>query len=253
MRSFSELSFPLLIGALVVFSGCRVVPIQLARVVQIESYTQTFEFDNVTQAENIISKLIGGRNFSIILGEYGSIADEIIAGKLRSEGSFVFIISLVPNNHDLFFAEGFGKFFLIYQNEISSGDQIEEILYSGDFRIIPEQRLLSDFIESGEVPVRFRQYPVRTYPLEPDEEADNKRAYLEGSDLCAIMKIDTSRGNRGVYTIDYSSTEHQVFIGSDDECGSDPNLFVGHITFSYPFPSDSKMIDLKNRRFIKKY
>ena len=234
--------------------GCKIVPIQTTRVVQIESYSQTFEFDSVAVAQRIIPQVIGEKNYESIFYQYSSIAEEIIAGKLRSEGSFLFSISLLPEDHDMFFTEGFGRFFLIYSNDnLESSEPVDEILYTGDFRILPEIREIGDLVDKGVVPVTFQQYPVRSYPVTDNMEEDEKRAYLQGSNLCAIMKMDTSRKGQGIYSVDYSYQEHKVYVSDGNECGSDPGLFLGHISFGYPDVNKHKLIDMRGMKYVRKY
>jgi hypothetical protein len=233
-------------------AGTRVIPIQVARIHQTESYVQTYSLRDLKatpatdvadeiQAQNrriddVFGRLLGTPNWQVIKDLYGLgvVRDELLAKKIITRGLIDFTIYLDPFDHQRFFIEGAGRYFLVRE-------KTGEILLSGDFSIPAKPHAISE-LDQGYLVFDVEQIVTRI---------PGQVTYLHGAPLKYKIYIDNSMRKTRVYAIDYSNrNRNEVYLPEDsDEPISDSNL-IGYMKMNAP-GSASKLIDLRGIEFIR--
>jgi hypothetical protein len=246
----------LLILGLITLVGCtitQVVPIQLGRVHQIETYKQTFSFLKESYSnshavdplrvqtrlmDQTFKKLLGDDNWQILKDSYGigNLRNEILDDKIYLRG--VTALSIYPdaNNADLFSIQGSGRFYLIR-------DRTDAILMTGDF-IIGEQLFSMSDLRQGYLLLRLDLYVSRV---------PNQLTFFRETPVVYKIFLDTSMEDHGVYSIDYGAT-HYAYLIDETDFSTGENAFAT-LKFESLNPktrNTSKLIDFRGIEFIRR-
>lgn len=228
-------------------TGCsltRVIPIQLVRVSQTESYLQTFSFLKPSQTANdskdgspttiqgqnqrmdeTFTKLLGPINWQNLKDLYGlgSLRNELIQNKIYLQGIMNVILYIDPVEHESFLLEGFGRYFLVRK-------KTSAILLSGDFHIPLKSHFL-DELDRGFVIIDVKLFVTRV----PEQIT-----YLNEVPLRYKIYIDNRMKNDKIYSIDYTQ-KHKTYL-EDDIIAEITLQDTGH---------GAKLIDLRGIGFLK--
>lgn len=208
-------------------TSCRLVPIQLTRVIQIESYEQTYDLKSVEKTANVLEKLMGEKNWEILINYLGSneYLQELQQSQIIVKGNLIMSITLDPNDHETFFAEGFGRYYVIRETT-------KELLFSADFRIIENKHTLNEFKAKGFIAIDVQQYMIRHFPTAGEKNYFHEKPFR--------INIFTTSSMEGVYSIDYEKP-HELLIDGQ---------VAGHLHFSKSL-SGKKLIDVRSRGYVK--
>ena len=217
----------LLFFTTLLLTSCRLVPIQIARVMQIESYEQTYDLENVEETAKLLEKLVGEKNWGILIDYLGSneYLQELQQRQIVVKGNLIMSITLNPSNHETFFAEGFGRYYVIRKTT-------KELLFSADFHILENQHTLNEFTTKGFIATDIQQYMIRHFPTAGEKNYFHEKPFR--------MNIAVTSSMDGVYSIDYEKPHELVIDGQ----------VAGHLHFSKSF-SGKKLIDLRSRGYVK--
>jgi hypothetical protein len=218
------------LAMLVLMQACipKLVPIQTARITQVEFYRQWYELKDDKQAKQVIEMLIGRKNWVILERRYayGDVTRDLIAQKIEVQGAFTFTISLVPTDLDSFYVEGIGRYFLVRKTT-------NEIILSSDFYIKNHRYALKD-LNVNRLPVKIKQYTIRHFA--PDSANYYHDALIEFN-----VHLKTISAEKAIYSIDYD-TKHEVLW--------DKNI-IGYLEFDESTPRSHKLIDLRGINLVK--
>jgi len=225
----------------------KIIPIQLSRVPQQESYEQSFvikvkneeslnknelEIKRDEKMDAIFTSMIGIENWQYLKNHYGihDIRDELIARQIKMHGMINFIAYLDPlDKHDPSLhvvLEGTGKYFAIRNST-------RAILMSGDFKILPQRfplKSLSDGCIALDVNLYTTRIPGETTYYHP---------ITMRYDLKMISKT------KDTYVIDYGNV-HKGYLQLK---GSKIYEHVADIKFIGGF-NHIKLFDLRGSEFI---
>lgn len=208
--------------------GCntKIVPIQMARVVQVARYTQNYKFENDEQARNILIKVVGPKNWKIIEDHYvfGDVVQDMMEGRFVIEGRIIFTLSLDPQNHDKFYIDGFGKYHLHRKTT-------NETILSADFDIVSAKAFsLSDVRDNGYLELEVTKNYTRYF-------APEQGNFYHQSPLRFRLFIKQIKEN--VYMVDYNR-KHDVFVAEE---------LLGELEFKPPYRH--MVIDLRSLQYLK--
>lgn len=244
----------LLLFVTILFYGCRIVPIQMVRVTQTESFKQTFDGLRMEQAERdvltrpanwdqnrkideVFNALLGTYNFQKIKDRYGlsAVRDELLAGSIVSEGMLNFTLYINPHDHSQFLIEGTGRYFIVRS---STG----EIMLSGDFKI-PLQIHQLDALQKGQVPVNISLYA---------SDIGGNSAHFHMAQLIYNVSVSKIEANKKTYAIKRNGFRHGVYLlkGFGEET-IDNAIHIGNMQFEDD-DSQSKIIDLRGLKMVRK-
>lgn len=253
---------PALLGVIALsmcLSSCsltKVVPIQLSRVSQTESYTQTFNFlssqgefsqdtsgtelenVNVTQyrqMDMVFTSLLGENNWQNLKDIYGfrDLRDELVSEKIKLKGVLAFNIYIDPTHQNTFVLEGTGRFFLIRE-------KTDAILLSGDYIILADHHLISE-LDNGHLIVRADLFVTRV----PGEVT-----YYNARPVKYQIFMDTSMAEDQVFSIDYERN-HKLFLS---EHGEEQHVLAGTPVANMKFQKHGhnvKLLDLRAMGFLE--
>ena len=207
--------------------GCRVVPIQVARVTQIETYEQTYNLENETQIAKVLEKLVGEKNWKILIDYLGSseYIQELKSQDIAVKGNFISSMTLDPQNHNMFLFEGFGRYYVVRKTT-------KEVLFSADFRILENTHSVDDFKSKGFVGVDIQQFMIRHFPT------DSEKNYFH--EIPFHMKVAVTSPQEGVYSVDYTKPHELIIDGKT----------IGHLHFPKKL-SNKKLIDMRGIGFLR--
>jgi len=231
----------------------RQVPIQMVRVSQTDSYTQTFVLGTSTSSsgeeltlekrqeldermDRIFITMIGAKNWQHLKNLYGvsAIRDELIDKKVHMEGLINFTAYLDPLDDKHVILEGSGRFFAVR-------DKTGEMLLSGDSHITPQRYMIDDF-KSGCIPLQTSIYTTRI----PGKPTFYKEAVIQYD-----LIIDTGDKDNNTYSVDYRR-EHKGYIDLDgDNSYSAEHEMFALLKLNGRY-SQAKLLDLSGIKFIKK-
>lgn len=255
------MSAPLLPARLLLVAflgGCSsvgLVPIQLARTTQLETYEQTFYFRALETAGDLsrtgdlephirvtreidatFGALVGQENWQLIKDKYGfaPLRDELIAHELRLRGILTSLLSVDAFDRDRFYFEGSGRFFLVRGPS-------REILLNGDFVVVPRTYAIASLAqEDAAVDVDIMLF-ISRIPGAITRFNDARVRYR--------IKVDSRRAASQVFSLAYDEA-HPVFLLERDPTGATSERLIGHLRFDAPV-GDRKLIDLRGRRFLR--
>lgn len=246
------------IAIIILITGCgdkgldflRQVPIQMARVTQTDSYSQTFIINSPAirekegaerdyaldeKMDNIFTHMIGAKNWQHLKDLYGisSLRNELIARRIHIDGMISFTIYLDPIDFDYIVLEGSGRYFAIR-------DETEAILMSGDFSI-PPQRYAIEALKTGCVPMDAKLYTTRI---------PGKTTYYKDKLIRYDLIIDTLNASKDAYSIDYSSTHlGYMDMNGDGEYDAENEVFaILKLNETY---QQAKLFDIQGLQFIR--
>ncbi len=223
-----------LVLTLFFLAGCRPVPIQTARVAQMDFYRQYYDFDHLQETNEvveIITSLVGSRNYNLLLRKVKlrNTLKAYLRDSLEVRGALMFSIYLMPTDLDSFFIDGIGRYALIYK-------ETNNILFSGDFYIKNNRFSVSD-LDKDTLTVQITQSLVRH--SHPDSIS-----YFESDSIYFKIKMLTLSKEKGIYVIDYRPmVEHPVVYRSHT---------IGYLKFDDLPANRYKLIDLRGRGLIKR-
>jgi len=207
----------------------RMVPIQTARITQMEFYRQWYTFKNADHAKSVFSRLLGKENWRV-LEEHKSqrpVVEDLLAQRLEVRGSLIFTISVVPTAQDSFFVEGTGRYFMVRQTT-------NEILLSGDYYIKNKRYAIRD-MNQGRILLDVKQYIIRYF-------APSEVNYYQDVPVSFVIQIDARLKEKSIYSIDYSpESKHYVVFEKE---------IIGYLEFDASTPRNDKLIDLRGRELI---
>lgn len=246
---------PALLALPWLLAGCgslQVIPIQMARVGQVELYEQTFDFGELPpkvaaqqkwqrerwlneRIDEALGRMVGTENWGVIKDVYGlaPMRAELVAGDLRIQGHLQTQIYLDPEDHDRFYFEGSGRFFLLRR-------RTREILLNGDFYIVPQRHRIAQ-LERGYVDIDVQQIITRI---------PGYRTHLQRSLVRYRIYIDNSRADDEVYSIDYDRRHDVYLIEDPDYQRTDDAQHIGYLRFDEAH-GDAKLLDLRGRGFLR--
>lgn len=233
-----------LLAALLVFlAACRLIPIQNARVSQVEFYKQYFDVEPSPAAcvadeihpdcerrrleaatDQLFIDLIGEANWRLLKGMHSlaNIRKELRDHEVYIQGLLNFSAYLDPMNHGRLWVEGTGRYFLMRE-------KTQEILLYGDFYIPLEKHPVAD-LDNGTMTLG-----VRLFITLPGETA-----VFQKSKVRYRVHFDTRAKAHKVYALDYGKA-HEVFL---DASGTGSGPVIGHLYFEQP-PTPVKLLDLR--------
>lgn len=229
----------------------RVMPIQMARVTQTESYTQTYILgpENTVdigdiplerrekldaRMDTIFQHLLGARNWQYLKNLYGvnSIRDELIAKQIKMQGMLSFTAYLDPDDVRYTVFEGSGRFFAVR-------DKTGEILLSGDFHI-PPQRYKIKQIQSGCVPLRADIFTTRI---------PGKPTYYNSATIQYDVIFHKVKNHKNAVAIDYDAT-HYGYIDLNGDGRYEPSELFAALKLNGRY-QNAKVIDFTGLNFVK--
>lgn len=187
-----------LLSALLSLGGCeafapRIVPVQNARVTQVEHFEQYFLAHSVPHAERVFLSFLGKKNYDALTGEeWLPYVQKLVNGSIKTVGVVTIVISLLPDAYDQFIIRGWGQLSAV---DIST----EQVLMSGTF-YVPNGPPIPITALGGPISVRVRQRVSRDFALE-------RANYEHESDV--VIRFHTRRLGDDLYTIDYGAG-HEV-------------------------------------------
>lgn len=256
LKRFSKFSLIVSIGFSVsmLVAGCtlvQVVPVQLARISQMEAYTQTFDIEinipntstisdnekqdlQVTELDGVLTDLLGPTNWQNLKDLYGSakLVTAFLKKRIVMKGHIINTLYLDPITHDRVLFEGFGRFFII-------NEDTGRILLSGDARIIPEYYNLSSF-RAGEIKLNIMFYITRI----PKRSTNYHQATVEYH-----VKFNNKFKNKDVYSIDYT-TSHDMYLRRPLNRVGNKMQKIGSLYFERKH-AGAKLIDFNGLEVIK--
>ena len=248
-----------LITALLLTAGCgssridiwRVLPIQLGRVTQTESYQQRFIFkednnQNLTdlsaeqqaqldaRLDQTFNILLGAKNWQHLKNLYGvdAIRTELFGNAIHIDGLMNFTAYLDPESVDYAIIEGSGRFFTIRENN-------GEILQSGDFHIEPQRYKLSA-IQSGCIPVETTIFTTRI---------PGKTTYYKNALIQYDLYFKKIKNDKRAFTIDYDRP-HPSYIDLNGDGHYDSSEHFADLIFNGRH-HQAKIFDFAGLNFIK--
>jgi len=225
----------------------KIIPLQLSRVAQQESYEQSFiiKVDNEAslnkneleirrdeKMDAIFSSMIGNNNWQYLKNHYGihDIRDELIARQIKMHGMINFIAYLDPldkNDSTLHIVlEGTGKYFAIRNST-------KAILMSGDFKILP-QRFPLKSLKEGCIALDVNLYTTRI----PGETT-----YYHPVTMRYELKMKSKA--KDTYSIDYG-IDHKGYLQIS---GNKEYEHIADIKFKGDF-NHVKLFDLRGSELI---
>ncbi len=236
-------------------AGCtliKVVPIQLARISQMESYTQTFDIDietaddstisdnkkhrlRVAELDSVLIDLLGTNNWQHLKDLYGSaqLVNDFLDKKIVMKGHMINTFYLDPvKEHERVLIEGFGRFFIIHRE---TGD----ILLSGDARIIPDYYPLTDF-EEGLIKLKLMFYITRI---------PKRNTSYHKTNIVYNIKFNNKFKEQKVYAIDYSAT-HEMLLHRPLNNSNNKLQRISSLYFDSRY-AGAKLIDFNGLAVIK--
>lgn len=232
----------------------KVIPIQMARTTQTESYEQTFDFLTTVsgynneklsgldyqdaidrQLDNVFNSLLGEENWQRLKDIYGvgPLRGELIRQEIRARGIVIFQVSIDPRDHASFFVEGSGRFFLVRERS-------NEILLSGDFFLVPSKHNLEE-LDRGFITIDVELIVSRV----PGETT-----FLNDAFMRYRIFFDRLHDDKQVFSINYDH-QHEVYLhSSTDSFGQELGQLIGHVSFTRE-AKDSKLIDLRGIELLR--
>ncbi len=210
--------------------GClpRVIPIQTARITQMEFFRQYYNFRDAEHAKEVFTKILGEKNIEVLLDHYayGDAIDDLLTHQVEMQGSIIFTISLSPTNIDSFFTEGTGRYFAVRKTT-------NELALTGDVMIKSTLFNMND-LHRGELRIATQHYHLRYF-------APGETNYANPVPIDFIVKMRTISKKDKVYSIDYDAKHPVIF---EDEQ-------IGYLEFDKTTPRDDKLIDLRGLEMVR--
>ena len=208
----------------------RVAPVQSARVVQAEAFRQSFMVENVLRAERVFRSVLGPDNYAALTAEeWVPYVEKLISGDVVATGTGTFVVSLMPQNHDQFFFEGWGHYNVVDR-------RANQILVSGEFRAVDDgAHEMAEFAQ-GYFDAHVRQTLVRHF-------APHRASFVHESEL--VLRVHVRRLEQDLYVLDYGAG-HEVGIEND----TGRLEVTGCIEFDHHTDA-RKVIDMRGLRLLR--
>ena len=219
--------FLLFFLALSLLPACRVVPIQMARVVQIDTYEHWYEIKDETHADKVFREILGKKNWDAFILYCGDIIDvlkDLREKKIVVQGSVIITMSLVPEDHDKFFIEGLGRYYVVRKST-------NEIMFSATYYITENIHSIKSLERNGKIEIEMKQHLIRHF-------APEKPNYFHDAPLKFRMYIKAVKDQ--VFSFDYSRN-HELVVNGE---------IVGYLKFKEP-KSGSKLLDMRGLNLIR--
>lgn len=232
----------------------KVVPIQMARVPQTETYVQTFDLsayrdaprwlfaDSAAQRHRskdafmdaVFTQLVGRRNWQNLKDIYTfeSLQQEVESADIYVTGTLIFVVYLHPVKQDQAVLEGSGRYSIVRKKN-------KEILLSGDFRIKPALTPIAD-LYSGSLWIDTVFYVTRI---------PRQTTYYWEAPFTIELFVDNRFRDDGLFAIDYSRA-HNVYLTHPDGRGDKERIGIGQFTFDET-ANAAKFIDIRMMKFLE--
>ncbi|HHM04388.1 MAG TPA: hypothetical protein ENJ19_01420 [Gammaproteobacteria bacterium] len=234
----------------------KLVPIQIARVSQTESYKQVFLFlepprdeagpvspdlplpsiaQQNARMDEVFSRMMGAQNWQQLKDLYGvnELREELIQQRIYIKGFINFTIYIDPVQQDLFVLEGFGRYFLIRE-------KTGAILLSGDFWVPADPHTLSE-LDQGHIVVRVDLFVSRM---------PNQVTHLSESAVKYKIFVDTSMREHAVYSVDYDKN-HFVYLAQATEKANEVSTQPVAYMLLDRHGHEAKLLDLRGIGYLK--
>lgn len=209
------------------FSGCRIMPVQMARVTQIDTYEHWYEFKDEAHADKVFRIIMGQKNWESFIqycGRIGEVLQDLQRREIQVQGTIIMTLSLVPTDHEKFIIEGFGQYYVVRKTT-------NEIMFSATYYILDNIHSLKELQTTNCIEVETKQYLIRHFAAE-------KPHYFHDTPL--RFRFYTRLLQDRVYTLDYDR-KHELVIG---------NEAVGYLQFHRSRYGD-KVIDMRGISYLK--
>lgn len=221
--------FSLGVSCLIAAAGCealtpRLAPVQSSRVVQVESFRQTFQVENVLRAERVFRSVLGPENYAALSPEeWMPYVEKMLRGSVEALGTGTYVVSLLPTDHHQFFFEGWGHYSVLDLDA-------KQIMVSGEFTAVDDGPHSTAEFEQGYFDTRVRQTLVRHI-------APQHPSFVHEFEL--VLRVHVRRLDPDLYILDYDAG-HEIGIPNEEG-----NLEVaGCLQFEHR-DDGRKLIDLR--------
>jgi len=187
-------------------AGCealtpRLAPVQSSRVVQVESFRQTFQVENVLRAERVFRSVLGPENYTALSPEeWVPYVEKMLRGSVEALGTGTFVVSLLPTDHRQFYFEGWGHYSVIDR-------EAQQIMVSGEFSAVDDGPHSTSDFERGYFDTRVRQTLVRHF-------APQHPSFVHEFEL--VLRVHVRRLDPDLYLLDYDAG-HEIGIPNDEQ------------------------------------
>jgi|GEM_PF-3469356 len=213
--------------------GCRVVPVQMARVSLTERFSQGF-FDKPGGVSNsemtrTVQELLGPKNYEALLRKAPERVDQLKNQGCESRGFANFGLAVVPGSirskQDFdFFVTGNGSYSIVLKRD-------DAVFYTSAFQLVEEIHSAAE-LRNGLLKVHFRQQLIGHYASDP-------KNFTNESVVEVQVRLKTIES--GVYSLDYQ-VPHEIQVNS---------RFVGYLRFELPVLPKAKLIDLRGLKYVR--
>lgn len=232
----------------------RIVPIQMARVPQTETYIQTFDLSGFQSAPDwlygntaarehrskdafmdaVFGQLIGRRNWQNLKDIYTfeSLQQEVDSADIFVSGTVNFVIYLHPVRQDHAVMEGNGRYSIIRRKN-------NEILLSGDFRIKPDLVPIAD-LYSGSMVLNTVFYVTRI---------PRQTTYYWEAPFMIELFVNNRHQEHGVFAIDYSRP-HNIYLTNSRDSKEQQRVRIGQFIFD-DTARTVKYIDIRMMKYLE--
>lgn len=235
-------------------SFTQVVPLQLGRISQSDTFVQKFSFLDKLSADSgtsspyseqrlyagtqkmdqIFTLMLGDKNWQNIKDLYGlgNLRQELLAKKIYIKGFTNIIIYPDPFDANLFSIDGSGRYFMIREKN-------DAILLTGDYSFYNQQHAISD-LKKGYIVLDAKLYLIKIPGLV---------TYYHEAPIKYKIFIDISLADKQVYSVDYNK-KHLAYLVEEDEELETTAPFAS-ISFSPP-SRPVKLWDMRGIEFMRR-
>lgn len=218
------------------------VPIQTAKITQIEHFEQHFQADDYL---NMFEELLGKAHYDKIQTPFVEKSDILKNNMYKSIGNVLITVSVVPNKKDTIVIEGFGNYHIITDDSVLRNQGREQILYAGYFRIKPDYYSVKKMTNDNQpIKVVFEQYLVSYLAREKIDSSTiplSNLKYFHKANVLVDIMFKKVNGNDKVISIDYSHA-HKVSLEDGTK--------IGYMQFDSTLV-DHKIIDLRLLKYVR--
>lgn len=229
---------------LICAEACTLLPLQLGRVVQYESYEVTFDLGldpgesgerRARRANRAFEALLGSGNWRTLQERYGAVflLDELTAETVYVTGRTSILLYPSRAAADAFLMEGVGRFAVV--RRLLEGPH--QILLSGD-SFIETQTISRDDLRSGRLKIEVR-YLVTRIPA-------SQTYYHEDASARFIIGLEPELARKSVYQIDYDGDHEVLLVGLREE-----EWVIGNLRFD-PAGAEAKVTELRGTRLLRR-
>ncbi|MEJ2362451.1 MAG: hypothetical protein P8Z75_13735 [Gammaproteobacteria bacterium] len=221
---------------------------------QTESFVQTFDLSGFRDAPDwlfedaaaqrhrtkdafmdaVFTRLVGRRNWQNLKDIYTfeSLQQEIESADIYVTGTVNFVVYLDPVRQHQVVLGGSGRYSIVRRKN-------NEILLSGDFRIVPKRTPIAD-LYTGTLPVETVFYVTRI---------PRQTTYYWEAPTMLELSIDTRYKEDGVFAINYSKS-HDIYLTNPVASGEKKQVKIGQLVVDGRAHA-VKLIDIRMMKFLE--